>query len=648
MDEGNALRQTQAEVAALREEIHRLRASLLDTAAERQRVEARLQDTNRRLSAYTSLVQNAPNAIVLVDRAHHLVLANETFAFLHGLSIDEIVGKHLSEVIGRPHYDLAAPQLDRVFAGKLIEFYTWYNYPDRDRYMHVYYFPIPVEDEIPLIGVILTDMTERQRAEEALRDSEERFRAFSEASTEGIILHDQGRILEFNQSIVEHFGYTSEELLSMSVLDLTAPESREEVIRHILAGDFGPYEAVSLHKDGTSTIGEIRGRNIIYKGRPIRVVAMRDITILKQAQQQLEHLLSSSEGWAAEMDATLNAIADIVMIVDSDGRILRMNTIAAAMAREFGAGPANSLSEIVSLIQAETLQGESITHDSEIIERVFRGEPVSGFITVLHFPSGRTVWLSVSAGPIRLRDGRQIGSVFTASDITELYELQEQQKVFMHMVSHDLRNPLSIVQGHVQLLEHALEERGLNDQLRLSTEAIDRSTRRMNVMIEDLVDAARTEGKQLVLNRQPVELAPYLQDFLERSRTSMETERVCLDIPPDLPAVSADYDRLERIFTNLLSNALKYSDPGTPVLVRARTEDEQVMVSVSDQGRGIHPEDIPHLFERFYRGHQKRTAEGIGLGLYISRLLVEAHDGRIWVESELGKGSTFFFILPLG
>ncbi|HEY3417449.1 MAG TPA: PAS domain S-box protein, partial [Armatimonadota bacterium] len=481
MDDGSTLRQAQTEAAALREENHRLRAALLTTAAERQRVEARLQETDRRLSAYAYLVQQAPSAIVVVDRAHCLVLANATFAHLHGVAVDAIVGKPLMDIIGREHYTLAAPQLNRVFAGHLVEFSTWYAYPDGDRFMHVYYYPIPIEEEIPLVGVILTDITDRERAEEALRDSEERFWAFSEASTEGILLHEEGRIIECNQAIAEHLGYALEELIGMAIVDITAPESREGIIRHIHAGDPGPYEAVSLHKDGSKTIGEIRGRNITYHGRPTRVVAVRDITLLKQAQ--------------------------------------------------------------------------------------------------------------------------------------------EQQRVIMHMVSHDLRNPLSIIHGHIQLLHHMLEERDLDGGLQSSTDAIDRATRRMNVMIEDLVDAARTEGKQLVLNCQPVALEAYLRNLLERSRTSTEVERIHLDIPPDLPTVSADYDRLERIFANLLSNALKYSDPDTPVWVRAYGTDHEVVVAISDQGQGISPEEIPHLFERFYRGLRERKTEGIGLGLSISRLL---------------------------
>jgi two-component system phosphate regulon sensor histidine kinase PhoR len=111
--------------------------------------------------------------------------------------------------------------------------------------------------------------------------------------------------------------------------------------------------------------------------------------------------------------------------------------------------------------------------------------------------------------------------------------------------------------------------------------------------------------------------------------------------------VEADPNRLERILGNLLSNALKYSDPGTEVLVSARNTDGEVTISVVDQGRGIAPEDLPRIFGRFYRSITARKAEGLGLGLHITRLLVEAHGGRIWAESELGKGSSFSFTLPM-
>lgn len=346
----------------------------------------------------------------------------------------------------------------------------------------------------------------RERAEGALRDSEERFRAFSESTTEGIVLHERGVIIEVNSTLADHLGYTREEMLGRSVLEFTAPESHQEMILRMQTGDPGPYLAFSLHKDGSRTIGEIRARETTYKDRPTRVVAMRDIT--------------------------------------------------------------------------------------------------------------------------------------------EFHELQQQQKILLQTVSHDLRVPLSVIKGHAQVMAALLEEKQIDGMLRQSILAIDRGVHRIDVMIQDLVDATRWEGGRLELKREAIALPHYLDDLLRRIGAVMETSRIRVEVAADLPAVHADHARLERILVNLLSNSLKYSDPGTPVLVRARLAGQEVEVSVSDQGRGIAPADLPHLFERFFRAAGAHTAEGLGLGLYITRALVEAHGGRVWAKSELGKGSTFYFTLP--
>ena len=123
--------------------------------------------------------------------------------------------------------------------------------------------------------------------------------------------------------------------------------------------------------------------------------------------------------------------------------------------------------------------------------------------------------------------------------------------------------------------------------------------------------------------------------------------RLLLAIPDDLPPVQVDPARLERILFNLLSNARKYAAPDTPIHFSARRQQHEVVVSITDQGQGIPAEELPHIFDRFYRTTRGRKVEGIGLGLYITRRLVEAHGGRIWVESEVGKGSTFTFTLPI-
>jgi signal transduction histidine kinase len=144
-----------------------------------------------------------------------------------------------------------------------------------------------------------------------------------------------------------------------------------------------------------------------------------------------------------------------------------------------------------------------------------------------------------------------------------------------------------------------------------------------------------------------VNLYTYLTNYVERMRTVMDITRISLQVPDDIPPVVADYARLERIITNLLTNALKYSSPETPVMISAHRQGGMVVISVTDAGRGIAPEDVSHLFERYYRSEREHDTEGIGLGLYITKRLVEAHGGQIWVESEVGKGSTFSFTLPV-
>jgi PAS domain S-box-containing protein len=230
-------------------------------------------------------------------------------------------------------------------------------------------------------------------------------------------------------------------------------------------------------------------------------------------------------------------------------------------------------------------------------------------------------------------------------EITERQAMQEQMRTFVHMVSHDLRVPLTIMHGHADLLHERLNEADTGLALE-SVDAIKRSVKRMNVMIDDLVDAARLEGGQAPLALQPIALPTYLAKFLTRNAAPLYPERIRLDTVDGLPPVRADEYRLERVLMNLLSNAQKYSAPDTPIGIRVRHSGSEVTVSVVDQGQGIHPDDLPRLFDKFYRARGERRAEGIGLGLYISRLLVEAHGGRIEVESELGKGSTFTFTLP--
>jgi len=225
---------------------------------------------------------------------------------------------------------------------------------------------------------------------------------------------------------------------------------------------------------------------------------------------------------------------------------------------------------------------------------------------------------------------------------------QEEREELMRTISHDLRAPLTIIRGHAEVIPELLQM-GVESTpaVQESLDAVRRSVDAMNAMIQDLVDAARLEGGQITLEPAPVQPAEYLPDLLQRISTIVEIGRITLQLNPDLPPVLADRNRLDRIMLNLLTNALKYSPPGSPIEIHAACEGAQVTFSVSDHGQGIAPEDLPHIFDRFYRPKAGRKAESVGLGLYITKGLVEAHGGRISATSEPGKGSTFTFTLPV-
>ena len=227
----------------------------------------------------------------------------------------------------------------------------------------------------------------------------------------------------------------------------------------------------------------------------------------------------------------------------------------------------------------------------------------------------------------------------------ELSRLLRNLEDFAHVVSHDLRTPLTIMVGQAQLAVRSLSA-GRTDAAKRSLEAIISGGHRMNTMIEDLVDTARAQAGTIELHSQKLDLPEFTNELRERMAGVLDAQRVEI-IPPGkpLPRVWADPDRLERILTNLLTNALKFSDE--KVTVRFEQKNGEVVTSVTDRGIGIAPEDLPHMFERYYRAKGPRTTEGLGLGLFITKMLVEAHGGRIWVESELGKGSTFYFTLPV-
>ncbi len=215
-------------------------------------------------------------------------------------------------------------------------------------------------------------------------------------------------------------------------------------------------------------------------------------------------------------------------------------------------------------------------------------------------------------------------------------------------ITHDLRSPLSTIALEVAVIQESLPERS-SSEVRRSLTRIERNIEFIDRMIHDLLDLASIDSRRFQLRRAPVDLGAMILDLVERIVATRDRERLYLDLPDAAHAlvVYADGPRIERVICNFIQNALKYAPRGSPLLVRLDHTPKYARVSVVDRGPGLSVEEARYVFDKCRRAPSASRCEGSGLGLYVSRKLIEAHDGRIGVSSAVGEGSSFYFDLPL-
>lgn len=244
-----------------------------------------------------------------------------------------------------------------------------------------------------------------------------------------------------------------------------------------------------------------------------------------------------------------------------------------------------------------------------------------------------------------------IGAFLSLALVVEAARAQEHharlREEFISVVAHDLRSPMNAIRLQADLLERLAPERHGGEVERRTIAKIKATANRLQRMVGDLLDASLVETKRLVLQRQSADLGHLVREVVDRASGLAEGHAVRIVAPATMPRVQVDTHRFEQIMLNLLSNAAKYSSPGTEIVVELEPRHSEALVSVTNHGAGISPEEVPLVFDRFYRSKGPREGtEGLGLGLYIVKGLVEAHGGRVWVDTEPGRGATFRFTLP--
>ncbi|MGQ9683797.1 MAG: PAS domain-containing sensor histidine kinase [Anaerolineae bacterium] len=507
------------------------------------------------------------------------------------------------------------------------------------------------------------ELHERQRAEEALRVSEARYRAIFDAANDGIAVVElpSVRFLDVNRRYVEIYGYTLAELQHLSVGDLSAgtpPFTEQDASRWMqaaMAGKPQVFEWLAKRKDGSLLWTEVSLRLADMAGKADLVAVIRDIAERKRSEQDRERLLAElsrlaqqAQQHVAELQAVLDNMLDAVLVADRQALVTMINE---AGVRLLGLGGPEegrrSLADLQRLIRARRPDGRALSLEESPLRRALAGETVADWDQVIYNAiRQRDIFLRVNAAPIRDGAGEVVGAVAVGRDMSEVIEANRLKDEFVRVAAHELKTPVTIMKGYAQtLLRSGAEE---PQPQRRMLQAIDRGADRIARIIEDLLDISRLQAGPLELAEERIDLPALVAEAVER--TALRSPRHNLRVVRSEPAaVQGDRERLSEVLESLLDNAVKYSPEGGDVDVALAVQDGEAVISVRDWGVGIPAERQTRIFERFYRAHAGTPYDfgGMGVGLYIAREVVQRHGGRMWFESREGQGSTFYVALPL-
>jgi PAS domain S-box-containing protein len=497
-------------------------------------------------------------------------------------------------------------------------------------------------------------------ATDAIRISEERLR--TAVLHLPLILFNQDRELRFNWLVGSRPGETPPPLMGKTDQEIFRPEDAARLItlkRQVIDTGKGMRTEFTFLREGRWFSYDITLEPLLDSAH--RIVGLTgaaiDITARMHADEEFRRTHD-------ELQALVAASPQAILGLDPEGRVLSWHGGAERMfgwtsQEVIGCAPPN-----VSIAQRDDFRS--------LCQRVFSGESIGDLEATWTQKNGSAIDVSVSAAPLHEADGRVSGVVIVASDVSSRRQASESQRAkelaeaasraksqFLANMSHELRTPLNAIIGFSELLEdRAFGE--LNDRQLKYVDNILSSGRHLLQLVNDILDLAKIEAGRLVLESSEFEIGTALDEVLRvvDALAMTKAQSVRLDLPKDLPHLTADRGKFKQILYNLLSNAIKFTPAEGSIQVSAACQSAALsstvsvpalVVSVSDTGIGISPEDLERIFAEFEQvdASYVRQQQGTGLGLALTRRLVELQGGRIWVESELGKGSTFSFVLPL-
>lgn len=640
---------------------------------EIKQAEAALRESENQLRQITDAI---PALVSYVDRNHHYRFVNRGYSEWFGLSTEEIVGKHLIDVIGEAAYATVLPKIERVLAGEKFTFEQFMPYlGGNEKYIHVDYIPdFDPAGNVKGFFALVQDVTEGKQAEERLRNSDARLRLALDIAETGTfeidLLTDEVQTDDIGRKI---YGWEKDEPLTFSKVQTHFhPKDRDRVM-NIVAEAFAPdgegefqVEQRIIRTDGETRWIRVHGR-VFFDGfgeekRAVRCLGTYiDITESKLAEERIRE----GEGRYRMLFNSIDqgfCLCEVLFDEENNPVDYRFLEVNPAFEKMTGILNVEAVGDKTARELVPNLEDKWV----EIYGRIaLTGEPVR-FVDNSDAMNGR--WFDVYAFRVGDEPSRKVAIFFNNITASKRAEMEREQILkreqaarreaeeanrlkdeFLATVSHELRTPLNSILGWSQMLRSNQFDQA---EASRAVDTIYRNAKSQAQLIEDILDVSRIITGKLRLAPKPIAIAPVIESAVEALRPAIEAKHIRLKmmLENDPQKVFADPERLQQVVWNLLSNAIKFTPDGGEVAITLAGSESEARIIVADTGKGISPEFLPFVFERFRQadGSSTRQHGGLGLGLAIVRHIVELHGGSIEVES-LGenKGTTFTVRLPL-
>ena len=622
----------------------------------------------------TATLDSIPALVVVLDTAGRVVRINEPCAQLTGLSASAIVGRPFGEeFLESEDSDWAAGILREASAGQASGPHetVWKTVADLarkttssargDGKRRISWTVKPLEGpnrEIQYLIVSGQDVTGRRAIEAALMASEDRYREMVENSL-GIAFACQmdGRLTALNDFTSETLGYSAETLNGLVItelMDSAGARAFQDCLRALDTSDEW-QGAVSIRRsDGLIRRIAIRTRRIdIPGGEPFVLCNGIDVTEQHDAEEAL-HLATR------QRELILESAGDGIFGIDLQGRITFINNAGAEVLSYTPEQLAGQ--DVHEVIYHSHTDGTAYSRaTSPILLALRRAESIWMRDEVFWRKDGTAVPVEYTANPL-VKEGRISGMVVAFQDVTERRRLERMKEEFISTVSHELRTPLTALRASLGLIASGSLDSRPEKQKQMIQMAIGNSERLMR-LVNNILDFDRGEKGRLVLRQKHVEAVDLLRRAAEAAEHAASLAQIELKVNAAATPVYADDERILQVFNELLTNAIKFSAPDTTIQLSAQlggmsalgrpelcfVRKGEVCFIVEDEGAGIPPEKLARIFDRFQQGDgsDTRALGGTGLGLALCRSIVEQHGGRIWADSVVGKGSRFYFTLPI-